>query len=527
MLKGIDVAFIDLFCGAGGTTSGIKKAGSKVFLCINHDEMAIESHKANDKAIHLVEDIRKANISEIARLCRIIRTVYPDIMIHLWASAECTNFSKAKGGLPRDADSRSLVDYVLRNYVEQIRFEAVFIENVVEFMAWGPLDEKGKPVSKKNGEDYVRWVEEMKASGNYQYDYKILNAADFGAYTSRIRYFGQFVDQSMEIAWPEPTHAKKPMKGSLLKKWKAVRDVLDLNSHGESIFNRKKPLVEKSLERIYAGLIKFVAGGKDSFMKKYNSGRPWGKVNSIDEPCGTLTTIPGIAVVTPQYLIQYNGKPKNSKYSVENPAGTLCSKDRFGLVKPLFILRDFSGGGSHQSLSNPSGSLTTIPKSKVVSAVPLVLNYNSSTAPVSGSDQPAPTVTCARTHYIINPQWFNTAPGDIDNPCHTLIARMDKAPSYLVVTESGEVAIQVFETDSPMTVKIKEFMALYGIADIRMRMLHISEMLKIQGFPDGYILKGTQTQQKKYIGNSVEVTIAAAIVRASIQKNKTLKSKAA
>jgi len=87
---------------------------------------------------------------------------------------------------------------------------------------------------------------------------------------------------------------------------------------------------------------------------------------------------------------------------------------------------------------------------------------------------------------------------------------MDKMPPYLVATECGEIAIEVYDTDSPMTAKIKRFMAMYQIIDIKMRMLKIPELKLIMGFPKNYVLIGTQADQKKFIGNAVEVTIARA-----------------
>jgi DNA (cytosine-5)-methyltransferase 1 len=118
-------------------------------------------------------------------------------------------------------------------------------------------------------------------------------------------------------------------------------------------------------------------------------------------------------------------------------------------------------------------------------------------------EQPLGVITANRKHhYLMNPQYINNG-GSIDKPCFTLIARMDKMPPYLVMTEHGEVAIEVYETDTQCMKKIKSFMALYGIVDIKMRMLMVLELLKIQGFPDGYHLAGTQADQKKFIGNSV------------------------
>ena len=112
----------------------------------------------------------------------------------------------------------------------------------------------------------------------------------------------------------------------------------------------------------------------------------------------------------------------------------------------------------------------------------------------------------------MNPQ-FSSQGGSIDKPCFTLIARMDKMPPYLISTEEG-IGIEVYESDSPMTVLIKEFMALYGIADIRMRMLRVTELKRIMGFPEDYTLIGTQSEQKKFIGNAVEVNMSRVLCEA-------------
>jgi DNA (cytosine-5)-methyltransferase 1 len=108
----------------------------------------------------------------------------------LWASLECTNFSRAKGGQPRDADSRTLAEHLFR-YIEALTPDYIQIENVEEFMSWGDLDENGKPISRDKGRLYTNWVDNVKAYG-YKFDHRILNAADYGAYTSRKRFFGTF-----------------------------------------------------------------------------------------------------------------------------------------------------------------------------------------------------------------------------------------------------------------------------------------------------------------------------------------------
>ena len=271
----IKVIYIDLFCGAGGTSTGVhfaRHAGdpcAKVIACVNHDANAIASHAANHPdALHYTEDIRTLELGPLAAHAARMRRQYPDAFVVLWASLECTNFSRAKGGLPRDADSRTLAEHLFR-YIEALNPDYIQIENVEEFMSWGDLDERGKPVSRDAGRLYRKWIDNVRGYG-YDFGHRILNAADFGAYTSRRRFFGIFARRGLPIVFPEPTHTKNPAQGDLfgqqLGKWRPVREVLDLEDEGESIFDRKRPLVEASLARIHAGLVKFVAGGREAFL---------------------------------------------------------------------------------------------------------------------------------------------------------------------------------------------------------------------------------------------------------------------
>lgn len=157
----------------------------------------------------------------------------------------------------------------------------------------------------------------------------------------------------------------------------------------------------------------------------------------------------------------------------------------------------------------------------------------------SSIEAPAQTVTANRKwHYLMNPQ-FNSEGWSVDRPCFTLIARMDKRPPYLVDVSSdtanhpsfikisgNNITYEIYETDSEIIKKVKEFMALYGIIDIKMRMLRIPELKKIMGFPEDYILVGTQAEQKKFIGNAVEVCVATAMVEATAGGLKQLKQAA-
>ena len=591
MTDKIKLLYIDLFCGAGGTSTGVEKATfhgdkcAKVIACVNHDTNAIASHAANHPdALHFTEDIRTLELSPLVAHTERLRLLHPDAYLVLWASLECTNFSKAKGGMPRDADSRTLAEHLFR-YIEALRPDYIQIENVEEFMSWGDMDENGHPISKDKGKSYVRWVNNVCKYG-YYFDWRILNAADYGAYTSRKRFFGQFALHGLPIAFPKATHAKCPAKyehslfpSDNMQPWKPVREVLDLNDEGESIFGRKKPLVEKTLERIYAGLIKFVAGGKEAFIVKYNSTN--GKTGkyvppSIDEPCPTVATQNRLGMAKVRFLSKYyGGKDHNETIeepagtvttkdhhafvsvhygngfntSVDAPAPTLTCKDRLGLVTSKFIVNyrfnnkgssieepaptictvgqlsvadckflanEYSGGGQLSSIEQPNPTVMTTPKQKLVSVKPWIMNTNYGNVG-SSIDEPSQTITANRKwHYLMNPQFVSKG-GSIDKPCFTLIARMDKMPPYLISTKEG-LAIEVYETDSPATIQIKEFMALYGIADIRMRMLRIPELKRIMGFPEDYTLIGTQAEQKKFIGNAVEVNMARVLCEALCKK---------
>lgn len=621
------IFWIDLFSGAGGTTTGIHLANLpnvKVVACVNHDYTALMSHWENHPdCFHLVEDVRNFEVViELKRLVDELRREFPGCIVNLWASLECTNYSKAKGGLPRDADSRTLAN-ALFMYIEELSPDYIYIENVREFMSWGPLNEHGRPLSRKNGRDYIRWINKVQNYG-YRYDHQLLNSADFGAYTSRERYFGQFAKNGMPINWPEPTHSKKPFTEGLFaakKQWKPVREVLNLEDEGRSIFTRKKPLSEKTLERIYAGLVKFIADGDDIFTVRYNGGDPKNKSKSCDEPIGAISTNNRHAVVKSVFLSkQFSGNPKSKNLSVDGPAGalttvdhhaavfltahystgsnihsidrpcptvstkdrftkveasflldyqyksnahslddpapTIVTKDKLAKIEPQFIQNYYSGGGQLTSIENPNPTVTNVPKQRLTTVKFLDQQYGNSKP--SGTDSPAGAITAnpkfnlisakpwimntsydnigqdldqplgvitanRKWHYLMNPSWFGNASG-IDQPSPVIIARQDKAPISMISANSGKIfAVPIFDRECITMKKIRMFMAIYGIIDIKMRMLMIDELLRIQGFPAGYKLKGTQTEQKKFIGNAVVPVMAQGISQANAEGILTIK----
>ena len=512
-----NIYWIDLFCGAGGTSSGIHLSANnvKVLACVNHDKNAIKSHELNHpETHHFTEDIRDfAVVEKIKVLVDELRIKEPSATINLWASLECTNFSKAKGGLPKNADSRTLADHMYM-YIQAINPDYFYVENVREFLSWGPLDENGKPISRLNGDCFVKWKQNIENNG-YTSEWKILNAADYGSYQSRERLFIQFAKNGLVKQWPEQTHAKKSNTLDLfaLPKWKPVREILDLKDQGKSIFDRKKPLSENTLKRIYAGLEKFVANGENTFSKTYYSGNDINRVNSINGTIGTVTTSNRHSLV---FVSNYkSGHPHSKNHSIDVPIGTISTIPTQSIVS----LQTYYGNGGIHSINHPSPTVTT--KDRIAKVEVNFLDQQFSKSLPISLNQPCNALTTVPKYsvvkakqFLFNPQ-YKSKGKSIDEPCFTLIARQDKAPASIVSVVNGNFEVAILESDSETMIKIKQFMVAYKITDILMRMLKIPELLQIQGFPKNYKLVGTQTEQKKYIGNAVDVNIATAIIKAN------------
>ena len=287
------------------------------------------------------------------------------------------------------------------------------------------------------------------------------------------------------------------------------------------------------------------------FTKVYNSGNDLHRVKSINEPIGTVTTSNSHAIVSTDFLYHnHGGDPKSKVWGTDRPNRTLTGSGNHYKVSSVFIKKYFSGrpAGKVIGVDGPAGTITTVGNQALVQSefltsyygngqphdvkapCPTVttkdrfalnyLLYDYSSFTASSLDQPAGTITTTPKHNLVSNEWitdtqFSRVGQELDKPCFTLIARMDKKPPYIIQTEKGHLAIEVYKEDNPTMIKIKEFMAIYGIIDIKMRMLLLQELKKIQGFPEDYNLQGTQTEQKKQIGNAVEVNQATALIEAN------------
>ena len=356
---------IDCFAGGGGASVGIEMAlGRPVDIAINHDPQAIRMHKANHPdTLHLTEDIFKVDLQKY------VAGRHVSLM---WASPDCTSHSKAKGGQPREKGLR-ILPWAVYKHAKAILPDVIIMENVEEIQQWGPLDDSGHPIPDRKGEDYQRFILSMKSIG-YEFDSRELVAADYGAPTTRKRWYAIFRRDGNTIVWPEPTHSKD---GMFLPRWKECGDYIDWSDLGKSIFDREKPLAEATQARIANGIRKYIIENQHPYIvkderalafiiqyhgetkagdsrgqlltepiKTIDTSNRYGLVTAFvtkfyktgigqgcEEPLHTITTSPGHFGLVSAFLIKYY--VTGCGQTLDSPLGTITTKDRFGLVNVL------------------------------------------------------------------------------------------------------------------------------------------------------------------------------------------------
>ena len=359
---------IDCFAGGGGASVGIEMAlGKPVDIAINHDPEAIRMHKVNHPdTIHLTEDIFKVDLQKYVKGRKVAL---------MWASPDCTSHSKAKGGQPRKRGLR-ILPWAVYKHAKQILPEVIIMENVEEIQQWGPLDKKGHPIKERQGEDYKKFITAMKSLG-YAFDSRELVAADYGAPTTRKRWYAIFRRDGKDIIWPEQTHFKDSEP-----KWKQCGEFIDWSDFGKSIFGRKKPLAEATQKRIANGIRKYILENPKPYIvkndeavafliqyrgeqkagessgqllsepiKTIDTSNRYGLVTAFitkyyktgigqgcDEPLHTLPTSPGHFGLVSAFLIKYYGSGCGQE--LKEPLATITTKDRFGLVN---VIIDIAG----------------------------------------------------------------------------------------------------------------------------------------------------------------------------------------
>ena len=206
---------VDNFAGGGGASTGIEIAtGRVVAAAINHDPAAILMHKTN----HPYTEHFQASVWDTDP-----ETVCRGRPVGLaWFSPDCKHFSKAKGAALVDRKIRGLAWITLR-WAAKVRPRVIILENVEEFQTWGPV-RKGKPVKKLAGTTFRKFIDQLTELG-YTVEYRELIAADYGAPTSRKRFYMIARCDGKPIVWPKPTHSKTGADG--LPKWRSAAEIIN------------------------------------------------------------------------------------------------------------------------------------------------------------------------------------------------------------------------------------------------------------------------------------------------------------
>lgn len=284
-----DELIVDLFAGGGGASTAILNAtGRHPDVAVNHSPDAIGVHEANHPTTrHYQCDVREVDPVEACSVDGELRPVGL-----LWMSPDCTHFSKARGGRPVEKGIRSLADVGLI-WAEKVRPRLIHLENVEEFQDWGPVLENGQPCPERKGLDFRRWVKALEDLG-YRVEWKELVAADYGAPTTRKRLFLIARNDGESIVWPARTHAPRKDVDSrnlfapAAKPWRAAAEIIDWSLPVPSIFERKKPLADKTMARIAKGIRRFVIESPRPFIVPVTHGGER-SVHDIGHPLRTVT----------------------------------------------------------------------------------------------------------------------------------------------------------------------------------------------------------------------------------------------
>jgi len=531
----------DLFCGAGGTSAGavdaIERLGYQAQLtAINHWPVAVATHTVNHPtARHLctsIDDVNPRNLFGEGEL---------DL---LWASPECTHHSTARGGKPINDQSRATAWCVVR-WAEALRPPVILVENVPEFASWGPIGHNGRPLKSRKGEVFRAWKAALEALG-YRVEHKLLCAADYGDPTTRTRLFVQAVRGRRKIVWPSPTHTRGGESDLLgtRRPWVAAKEIIDWTLPTPSIFDRKRPLSEKTMRRIMAGLRKF--GLKNFIVPQFGEREGQDpRVHDLEQPTPAVTSHGAGALVSPYIVAWDNQSSANGEWSAEQPLGTVTTKTRHGVAQPFLVelrgtserqldataravdapLNAITAGGVHHGLAqpflvqvahgngtDPNGDARRVKsleeplgtvcgnRGDMALIEPHLLPQQSDgrLRPVS---EPTPTVAAAGAIALIEPflvEYYGTGKAQpVDQPLGTATTKARFALARPTIELHGKTYL----------------------IDIGFRMLQPHELAAEQGFPKGYQFTGTKTDAVKQIGNAVPCGLSRALVYAALSQS--------
>lgn len=524
---------IDNFAGGGGASTGIEKAlGRPVDIAINHDAIAIAMHRVNHPHTkHYCESVWDVNPVEVCA-GRPVGLA--------WFSPDCTHFSKAKGGKPVEKKIRGLA-WVVLQWAAAVKPRIIILENVEEFVTWGPLVKKEDgnhyPCPHRKGRTFNAFTNALKKHG-YVVEYRTLRACDYGAPTIRKRLFLVARCDGQPIVWPEPTHGdpkSEAVKRGHLKPWRTAAECIDWSIPCPSIFERKRPLAEATQRRIAKGIMKYVINAAYPFIVTYygSKGPEDFRGQPINEPMRTQTTENRHALITP-CLMPLTHQGNDRVNDIKEPCPTVMAdyRGKQALVS-AFLAKHYGNGVVGSDVQTPIGTVTSIDHHSLVTAH-LMSHFKQGIG--SSLQSPVRTITSKDkysliTSHIVKLRGTNIG-HDCSKPLHTVTAgglHLGEVRAFLMKYYGNEKE-GVKITNPLHTVTTRDrfgLVTVHGeecqIVDIGMRMLTPRELFRAQGFPDSYIIDKdidgkpiTKTEQVAKCGNSVCHDLAAALVMANV-----------
>lgn len=512
---------VDNFAGGGGASTGIELAtGRVVDIAVNHDPDAILMHKTNHPHTrHFQASVWDVDPVEVCQ-GRPVGLA--------WFSPDCKHFSKAKGGKPVDKNIRGLAWIVLR-WAGTVRPRVIILENVEEFQTWGPV-RKGKPVKKLVGQTFHKWLEQLKNLG-YAVEWRELVAADYGAPTTRKRFFLIARHDGRPIVWPKPTHSKTGADG--LPKWRSAAEIIDWSLPCPSVFATKaeimdryglkavRPLAKNTMRRIIRGVDKFTIRSGKPFIVPTGYGERTGqapRVHDMDAPVPTVVGTGKENLCRPLLapaLIQYHTEQTESVRAsgLGTPINTVDASNRYGLTCANLV--EYYTGGRPLDVQDPMHTVTSHDREAVVAAH-IAKYYGGVVGEKVG--EPLQTVTASAGEE-------RACSGGTFAVCRAHLAKIRSGDDLGHWPEIrallNEFCGYTLAEDEVLLLEIGG--ALYSIADIGLRMLSPRELYNAMGFPPDYIIdrdyKGNEYKKSAQVarcGNAVCPPVASALVRANL-----------
>lgn len=518
---------IDNFAGGGGASTGIEAAfGRAVDIAINHDPEAVAMHTANHpQTKHYCESVWDINPREVAQ-GRPVGLV--------WLSPDCKHFSKAKGGKPVEKKIRGLAWVALR-WAATVKPRVIMLENVEEFVTWGPLvegaDGKMRPCPKNKGREFNSFRNALQRQG-YAIEYRELRACDYGAPTIRKRLFLIARRDGLPICWPAQTHGDpktEAVKAGRLKPWRTAAECMDWSIPCPSIFERKKPLAEATMRRIAKGIMRYVVNAAEPFIitAAHGEGKPgaakrWGNGHrSKDEPLPTITASGGYALVKPFISTYYGDKRPGDVRGIamDEPLHTQTTENRHALVAAFLTEHANASSPRSMDVGAPLRTQCAQTKGGHFALVNAHITKFRTGATGSGLDEPLHTITAggeskrpagaAHAMGLVTSNLIKNYTGVVGSDLNDPIGTVTSIDHHSLVTVAGEE---------------------YAIADIGLRMLAPRELFRAQGFPDSYIIGDnpaqgltlTKTAQVRMVGNSVCPPLSQALVEANFNQGQSI-----